>query len=102
MADLKYTSGNWYAKEGIDQMVDEGTTVVQLKRNGKKLFVFSDADTHGDIEADAKLIAAAPGMHSALANAPIISMFTDAEKFIDAYEIWRDKFKMLALKKATD
>ena len=49
-------------------------------------------------EANAKLIAAAPEMLEALQEAPIVSMFSNAEDFISAYEQWRDKYKTPALR----
>lgn len=56
------TGGRWYVKEGVDQMICDDTTIANL--NG--WFVFSDADTHGNKEMDAKLIAAAPELLKAL------------------------------------
>jgi hypothetical protein len=60
----KHTPGPWYAKQGNDQLVSDDTTVVSLHPGG--WHVFSPADTHGDSEADARLIAAAPELLEAL------------------------------------
>ena len=39
-------------------------------------------------------------MLEALNNTPIVSMFSNAEHFITAYEKWRDEYKTPAIKKA--
>lgn len=64
----KYTSGPWRTKRGMDQMCDSGATVASIvdAPNGPRWWIFSDAENHGDAEADARLIAAAPSLLSAL------------------------------------
>ena len=65
----KHTPGPWRAKQGISQMTDKGTTIFFFNGVG----VFSDAETHGDQMADARLIAAAPellaGIHEIMKDA---------------------------------
>lgn len=50
-----FTPGPWRAVMGISQMVDYGTTIYHRGIWG----VYTDAQQHGDDEADACLIAAA-------------------------------------------
>ena len=54
--EAKHTAGPWRATLGNSQMSDPGTTIYHRGQWG----VYSDADSHGDPEADARLIAAAP------------------------------------------
>jgi len=54
--EAQHTSGPWRATPGNSQMSDPGTTIYHRGQWG----VYSDADAHGDHEADARLIAAAP------------------------------------------
>ena len=56
--EAKHTSGPWRATPGNSQMSDPGTTVYHCGQWG----VYSDASHHGDAEADARLIAAAPDL----------------------------------------
>jgi hypothetical protein len=52
----KHTLGPWRSVKGNSQMCDDGTTIYHRGNIG----VYSDAEEHGDAEADARLIAAAP------------------------------------------
>lgn len=56
--EAKHTAGPWRATLGNSQMSDPGTTIYHRGQWG----VYSDADSHGDAEADARLIAAAPDL----------------------------------------
>lgn len=60
-----HTPGPWRTKRSLTQMCDDGTTVASL---GGEIpwWIFSDADTHGDREADARLVSAAPELLAAL------------------------------------
>ena len=60
--EAKHTPGPWRATLGRSQMSDPGTTIYHLGQWG----VYSDADSHGDPEADARLIAAAPELLAAV------------------------------------
>lgn len=63
MSAPKFTSGKWTAAAGVNQMVSGDTTVwaaPHANADGSRWFVFADADEHGDSEATARLIAAAP------------------------------------------
>lgn len=71
----KHTPGPWRMKISVDQMSDPGTTIYHRGMCG----VYCDADAHGDDEADARLIAAAPEMLSALRRAALALAFA-AEK----------------------
>lgn len=59
------TQGRWYAKQTTLQCADLATTVAHC--NGD-WYVFADTEHHGDPEATARLLAAAPAMRDALAD----------------------------------
>lgn len=63
--ELTATAGPWRARQCYRQTDDPGTTICHFSGWG----VFSDVDHHGDPEADARLIAAAPAMLDALKTA---------------------------------
>ncbi len=63
--EAKHTAGPWRATLGNSQMSDPGSTIYHRGQWG----VYSDADSHGNPEADARLIAAAPDMLAALRGA---------------------------------
>lgn len=58
----KHTPGPWRVTRGNSQMSDKGTTIWHRECAG----VYSDAYTHGDADADALLIAAAPDLLEAI------------------------------------
>lgn len=66
----KHTPGPWHTKAGLTQMCDDDATTVARGRphgnDGAFWWIFSPAETHGDAEADARLIAAAPELLAAL------------------------------------
>lgn len=69
MSAPKFTPGPWYAKAGVSQMVSDDTTIWSAPKPNADLsrwFVFADADDHGDSEATARLISAAPELYEAL------------------------------------
>ena len=68
--EAKHTPGPWRATMGTSQMSDPGTTIYHQGRWG----VYSDADSHGDQEADARLIAAAPELLEALKHCEDVFM----------------------------
>lgn len=64
-AQPAHTPGPWLCKYGAGQTVYPGTTVAEVgptSSNVGRWWIFSDADEHGDQEADALLIAGAPGL----------------------------------------
>lgn len=67
----KHTPGPWHTKAGLTQMCDDDATTVARGRphgnDGAFWWIFSPAETHGDAEADARLIAAAPKLLQACA-----------------------------------
>lgn len=69
----KHTPGPWHAKAGLTQMCDpDATTVARCSPHGNEgafWWIFSPAETHGDAEADARLISAAPELLEALVAA---------------------------------
>ncbi len=70
MSAPKFTPGPWYAKSGDSQMCSEDTTVARLGQRASDAthwWIFSPANDHGDSDADADLIAAAPELYAALA-----------------------------------
>lgn len=75
-------------------------TVFILSESGDNIckMLRDDAPSNAIQEQRAKIISAAPEMLEALNEAPIVSMFSNAEDFISAYEQWRDKYKNPALK----
>lgn len=70
--DSKHTPGPWHAKAGVTQMCDSDSTTVARGRphgsEGAFWWIFSPYD-HGDAEADARLLAAAPDLLEALQRA---------------------------------
>jgi len=68
--------------------------VVDTYKSQPELFNYAQAL---DWQVD-KLEEANDIMLEALKNTPIVSMFSNAERFITAYEQWRDKYKNPALK----
>ena len=65
----QHTPGPWTVKSGVDQMCSPDTTVCSVSRtanDNRRWWIFSAAETHGDTEADARLIAAAPDLLAAL------------------------------------
>ena len=62
----KHTGGEWFARSGLTQLcAEDATTLCQVGSaadDGSFWWVFSTADTHGDAEATARLIAAAPSL----------------------------------------
>ena len=66
--DITATPGPWFVVETIHQMNFEDTTVCTIKYVGqeKSFCVGSKSLHHGDAEATAKLIAAAPELLNAL------------------------------------
>ena len=61
MTAAKHTPGPWYANHGIDQMISPDTTVACLGNKPSRWHIFSSGSpVHGDEQADANLIAAAP------------------------------------------
>jgi hypothetical protein len=89
---MEYTQGEWKVFEDNGKI---GFHTVNIDAKTRICAVESGL-------ANAKLIAAAPNMYDALMNAPILSKYNDAEKFIEAYEKWRDEIKLHAIKKATE
>lgn len=73
--EKNYTSGPSFLVDTNHQMNFADTTVCQLKYVGqeKEMFIGSAATNHGDIEATAKLIAAAPELLEALQEVVKIS-----------------------------
>jgi len=62
MTTTQHTPGPWRARQVHSQMDDPGTTVATVgprHPDGRQWMIFSDA-SHGDPEADARLMAAAP------------------------------------------
>lgn len=62
MTTLRPTPGPWLCKRGASQTVYPGTTVAEVGPTSTDVgrwWIFSDADEHGDAEADALLIAGA-------------------------------------------
>ena len=68
-----YTEGPWEARRGLTQMCDPVNTTVATVgpagKDGVRWWVFSPADDHGDPEATAKLVAAAPELLEACQQA---------------------------------
>ena len=66
----EHTTGPWHTKAGMTQMCDDDATTVARARahgdDGAFWWIFSPADGHGEAEADARLIAAAPELLDAL------------------------------------
>jgi hypothetical protein len=71
--EAKHTGGEWFARSGLTQLcAEDATTLCQVgpaAADGSFWWVFSTAETHGDAEATARLIAAAPDMLAALQDA---------------------------------
>lgn len=95
---MKHTSGEW-TTEIKDKNQYEGALVFDSK--GRLICDCNIMISPKEDIANAKLIAAAPDLLSALTEAPVLSQYNDAEKFIEAYEKWRDEIKLPAIKKAT-
>lgn len=81
-----HTPGPWRATAGMSQMCDFGTTLARGRPTGDQSFwwIFSDADGHGDPDADAALIAAAPDLLAALreyADDDDIGRHTDSPRY---------------------
>lgn len=85
MSNAKHTPGPWRAKPGINQMIDDGTTITSVNFDEDSpcdcWWIFSDAEEHGSAEKDAHLIAAAPDM---LATLQELSFQFDG--LLDAYQ----------------
>lgn len=68
----KHTLGPWHTKAGLTQMCDDDATTVARGRphgnDGAFWWIFSPAETHGDAEADARLIAEAPELLESLTD----------------------------------
>jgi hypothetical protein len=71
--EAKHTGGEWFARSGLTQLcAKDATTLCQVgpaAADGSFWWVFSTAETHGDAEATARLIAAAPETTEALGRA---------------------------------
>lgn len=62
-----YTPGPWKVIEAFNQMSFPETTVCDISYSGQtNYFITSESENHGDAEATARLIAAAPEMLQAL------------------------------------
>lgn len=62
MTTPKPTAGPWLCKRGASQTVYPGTTIAEVGPTSTDVgrwWIFSDADEHGDAEADARLLASA-------------------------------------------
>jgi hypothetical protein len=68
--DAKHTGGEWFARSGLTQLcAEDATTLCQVgpaAADGSFWWVFSTVETHGDAEATARLIAAAPDLLASL------------------------------------
>lgn len=95
---LKHTPGPWFIVDTTHQMNFSDTTVCQLKYVGqeKEMFIGSAATNHGDVEATAKLIAAAPQLLEALIKmylAEYSPQDEPLEKVMLVGEVFGDEFE---------
>lgn len=91
----EHTEGPWRAERGRDQLCDYGTTVASVATNdpsGARWWIFSDVETHGDSEGDARLIAAAPEMFA------LLQELIDIEGPQPGHVVWANKVKALLAK----
>ncbi len=69
MSAPKFTEGPWHTRSGATQMCSDDTTVCRIGPRAsspdRSWWIFSPANDHGDDEADAKLVAAAPDLYQA-------------------------------------
>jgi hypothetical protein len=103
--EKKFTPGPWEHRTGMNQMISDKTTVASLgirtkEEGAMQDFIFSDAEEHGDQEADAKLIAAAPEMLDALLAEEAWREEGNPEKSEDL-RIKAARLREAAIKKAT-
>jgi hypothetical protein len=99
--ESKYTAGQWELRRNkifVSGTYNSIATVHIQKSWDEQIKPIVDTEAI----ANAKLIAAAPELLEALQVAPILSMYNNAESFIEAYERWRDNIKSPAIKKATE
>lgn len=89
--ETKFTGGDWRRVKGICQMADFGTTIHHRGCHG----VYSDADEHGDDEADANLISASPRMFVALQS--FVNFARDRRQELGALSPEMEEIEALAI-----
>ena len=98
MSEMKFTPGPWTA----DVFNDDGVWIIA---SGESFVCYVQPympKPDDEINANAALIAAAPAMHKALDEAPVMRLGIDApEQFIERYKEWYRTLRHDALSQST-